>query len=75
MLSHLNQCEKVLLTAYWAVCDAQPPRKSERFLAVNYTTELWSIAQAAGRIGPRKDPRRLGTQLPRQRKVRASKAV
>lgn len=78
MLSQLSEYQKSLLAAYWALCDAQPPKKSER-MALEYTKQLFDLSKSTrkyprsafdGRIGNSRHP--LGHNLPKQRKVRAS---
>ncbi|MCG7607181.1 hypothetical protein [Mycobacterium sp. CnD-18-1] len=76
MLSSFDKYQQTLIASFWALSDAQPPHKSEMRNATDITglgKALFDISKATGKYSRSAfDHRKRGTQLPRQRKVRAS---
>lgn len=76
MLSILNHGEKVLLAAYYSLCQAEPPSKKElaRFAPpLHYNEALSHLRRAAGGLALPKIDARATALSNKSRKIAASK--
>ncbi|WPH57711.1 hypothetical protein [Mycobacterium phage WXIN] len=76
MLSRFDQYQQALITAFWALSDAQPPKKSELRAAAgteHLTKALYDVSKASGKYQRSSfDWGKVGTTLPGHRQIRAS---
>lgn len=71
-LADPNYEELVLLAAYYALLDAEPPSCRER-MPVEYTNDLYELSKVVGKYRRSRFDNRRGNGLPRHRQIRVSR--